>query len=201
MKCIFFLIGEGVIDAKLDELTDLVRSLNELKLGFAGELTMSDAMDALKAVVGDKRMEHPKGRTFKIDELNKIDEHLRHYVLANIQYAGVVITGEEPGSRQSLQGIAVTVGGLNTLANNGDKTLCPGMKLCMTVPRCVPDSTQWPAPCDHIGLPHGKVTPILRQAEAQDGNDERVRRHHVQMRCESLVPATTRPSLILNLLL
>lgn len=128
----------------------------------------NDAMDALKAVVGDKRMEHPKGRTFKIDELNKIDEHLRHYVLANIQYAGVVITGEEPGSRQSLQGIAVTVGGLNTLANNGDKTLCPGMKLCMTVPRCVPDSTQWPAPCDHIGLPHGKVTPILRQADAQD---------------------------------
>jgi len=30
-------------------LAEIVRSLNELKLGFAGELTMSDAMDALKS--------------------------------------------------------------------------------------------------------------------------------------------------------
>ncbi len=29
-------------------LTEIVRSLKELQLGFAGELTMSDAMDALK---------------------------------------------------------------------------------------------------------------------------------------------------------
>ena len=142
--------------------------LDQLKEVMGGGLDDAEAMAILTAMVGDKRMDHPEARSAPLEILNRIDELLRHYVLGNIQYAGVVITGEEPGSRQSLQGIAVTVGGLNTLANNGDKTLCPGMKLCMTVPRCVPDSTEWPAPCDHIGLPHGKVTPILRQADAQD---------------------------------
>ena len=149
-------------DWQIDQLKEV---LNEALNKSVDE---NEAMRILKAVVGDKRMDDEDARTIKEVHLNKIDEHLRHYVLGNIQYAGVVITGEEPGSKQSLQGIAVTVGGLNTLANNGDKTLCPGMKLCMTVPRCVPDSTQWPAPCDHIGLPHGKVTPILRQAEPED---------------------------------
>ena len=149
-------------DWQIDQLREV---LNEALHKSVDE---NEAMKILKAVVGDKRMDDKDARTIKEVHLNKIDEHLRHYVLGNIQYAGVVITGEEPGSKQSLQGIAVTVGGLNTLANNGDKTLCPGMKLCMTVPRCVPDSTQWPAPCDHIGLPHGKVTPILRQAEPED---------------------------------
>ena len=149
-------------DWQIDQLREvLTEALNK-------SVDQNEAMEILKAVVGDKRMDDKDARTIKEVHLNKIDEHLRHYVLGNIQYAGVVITGEEPGSKQSLQGIAVTVGGLNTLANNGDKTLCPGMKLCMTVPRCVPDSTQWPAPCDHIGLPHGKVTPILRQAEPED---------------------------------
>jgi dynein heavy chain len=36
------------MDVMNNLLTELVRSLTELKLGFAGELTMSDAMDALK---------------------------------------------------------------------------------------------------------------------------------------------------------
>merc|ERR1711991_964048 len=36
------------MDVMNNLLTELIRSLNELKLGFAGELTMSDAMDALK---------------------------------------------------------------------------------------------------------------------------------------------------------
>ena len=154
-------------DWQLEQLKGIIN--NAVKGTFRGAKNDNDtAMQILTALVGDNRMNDTVAQKIKIDDLNKIDEHLRHYVLANIQYAGVVITGEEPGSRQSLQGIAVTVGGLNTLANNGDKTLCPGMKLCMTVPRCVPDSTQWPAPCDHIGLPHGKVTPILRQADAQD---------------------------------
>ena len=154
-------------DWQLEQLKGIIS--NAVKGTFTGLKTDNDtAMRILTALVGDNRMNDTVAQKIKIDDLNKIDRHLRHYVLANIQYAGIVITGEEPGSRQSLQGIAVTVGGLNTLANNGDKTLCPGMKLCMTVPRCVPDSTEWPAPCDHIGLPHGKVTPILRQAEAQD---------------------------------
>ena len=125
-------------------------------------------LQKLKLLVGSKRMEDSRTRGMTVDQLNLVDHCLRNYVLATIQYAGVAITGEEAGSRQSLQGIAVTVGGLNTLANNGDKTLCPGMKLCMTVPRCVPDSAAWPAPCDHIGLPHGKVVPILRQADGSE---------------------------------
>ena len=128
----------------------------------------ADVMAALKALVGPKRLEHKATRGMTLDTLNKVDQLLRSYVLAVIQYAGVAITGEEAGSRQHLQGIAVTVGGLNTLANNSEKTLCPGMKLCMTVPRCVPDATDWPAPCDHIGLPHGKVVPILRQADGYE---------------------------------
>lgn len=156
-------------DWQLDELKGLLKAATTgVLVGPTDRDDNDKAMRILTALVGDKRMQDEDARTIKEVHLNKIDEHLRHYVLGTIQYAGVVITGEEPGSKQSLQGIAVTVGGLNTLANNGDKTLCPGMKLCMTVPRCVPDSTQWPAPCDHIGLPHGKVTPILRQADAQD---------------------------------
>lgn len=148
-------------------LSDDQRDALAAAMGMQGQ-SPEAVMAALKSLVGPKRMEHPATRVMTLDMLNKVDHLLRSYVLAVIQYAGVAITGEEAGSRQHLQGIAVTVGGLNTLANNSDKTLCPGMKLCMTVPRCVPDSTAWPAPCDHIGLPHGKVVPILRQADGTE---------------------------------
>ena len=148
-------------------LSDDQRDALAAAMGMQGQ-SPAEVMAALKSLVGPKRMELEATRVMTLDMLNKVDHLLRSYVLAVIQYAGVAITGEEAGSRQHLQGIAVTVGGLNTLANNSDKTLCPGMKLCMTVPRCVPDSTAWPAPCDHIGLPHGKVVPILRQADGTE---------------------------------
>ena len=131
-------------------LSDDQRDALAAAMGMQGQ-SPAEVMAALKSLVGPKRMELEATRVMTLDMLNKVDHLLRSYVLAVIQYAGVAITGEEAGSRQHLQGIAVTVGGLNTLANNSDKTLCPGMKLCMTVPRCVPDSTVWPAPCDHIG--------------------------------------------------
>lgn len=148
-------------------LSDDQRDALAAAMGMQGK-SSAEVMAALKSLVGPKRMEHTATRVMTLDMLNKVDHLLRSYVLAVIQYAGVAITGEEAGSRQHLQGIAVTVGGLNTLANNSEKTLCPGMKLCMTVPRCVPESTAWPAPCDHIGLPHGKVVPILRQADGTE---------------------------------
>jgi len=40
-------------------LTEVMRSLNELKLGFAGELTMSDAMDSLKGALYLDRVPSP----------------------------------------------------------------------------------------------------------------------------------------------
>ena len=123
----------------------------------------ANLMDTLRKMIKGEAHDF----NFTDDQLATTDRLLRHAVLRKIQYSGVCITGEEAASKLTLQGIAVTCGGLNTLQNTGE-ALHPGQRLIMDVPRVLPDNARHPAFPDRIGVPHGKVTPIIRAVEADD---------------------------------
>lgn len=55
-------------------------------------------------------------------------------VLGNLKYAGVAVTGFTPESDVFEQGFVLTLGGLNTIFNNGTDPLFPGDVICASIP-------------------------------------------------------------------
>lgn len=55
-------------------------------------------------------------------------------ILEGLKYAGVAVTGFTPESDVFEQGFVVTLGGLNSLFNNGSSTIYPGDVLCADIP-------------------------------------------------------------------
>ena len=58
-------------------------------------------------------------------------------ILRELKYAGVAVTEFKPSSDVFEQGFVVTMGGLNTLFNNGNNTLYPGDTICADIPNTV----------------------------------------------------------------
>ena len=58
-------------------------------------------------------------------------------VLSQLKYAGVAVTEFKPSSDVFEQGFVITMGGLNTLFNNGNHTLYPGDTICADIPNTV----------------------------------------------------------------
>ena len=58
-------------------------------------------------------------------------------VMAGLKYAGIAVTEFKPGQDVFEQGFVVTMGGLNTLYNNGNSTIYPGDTICADLPSTV----------------------------------------------------------------
>lgn len=56
-------------------------------------------------------------------------------ILSQLKYAGVAVTEFKPASDVFEQGFVITMGGLNTLFNNGNNTLYPGDVICADIPK------------------------------------------------------------------
>ena len=99
-------------------------------------------------------------------DLNAPPEKLR--VLRGLRYAGVAVTEFTPEKDVFEQGFVLTMGGLNTLFNNGASTVYPGDVICADIPN-VADRGSRKNRALQTGVPHEKlqfvVTPfrLLRE--------------------------------------
>lgn len=91
---------------------------------------------------------------------DNIEDKNKAQVLSGLKYAGVAVTGFQPETDVFEQGFVVTVAGLNTLFNNGNKTLYPGDIICADIPDTTRqrDSLQ-------TGIPHGKKQFVVSSYE------------------------------------
>jgi len=60
---------------------------------------------------------------------------VRRTILDRLEYAGVAVTEFKPEADVYEQGFVATLGGLNTLFNNGDNTINAGSLLCVDLPK------------------------------------------------------------------
>lgn len=74
-------------------------------------------------------------------------------VLSGLRYAGVAVTGFAPEKDVFEQGFVLTMGGLNTIFNNGSVPLFPGDVLCADVPNPADRKSRFA----QTGVPHDKV--------------------------------------------
>lgn len=65
-------------------------------------------------------------------EIEDIDE--KYNILAGLRYAGVAVTEFTPEKDVFEQGFVMTMGGLNTIFNNGAQTVYPGDVVCADIP-------------------------------------------------------------------
>jgi hypothetical protein len=84
------------------------------------------------------------------------DEGQKRAVMADLKYAGVAVTGFKPEQDVFEQGFVVTVAGLNTLFNNGVRTLYPGDIICADIPNPA-DKGLRKNRALQMGIPHEKI--------------------------------------------
>jgi hypothetical protein len=100
-------------------------------------------------------------------------------VLAGLRYAGVAVTEFTPEKDVFEQGFVMTMGGLNTLFNNGASTIYPGDVICADIPNPA-DAGARKNRGLQTGVPHEKlqfiVTPfrLLSDATKEGGVDPRL---------------------------
>jgi len=63
------------------------------------------------------------------------DDAVRLAILNRLEYAGVAVTEFKPEADVYEQGFVATLGGLNTLFNNGDTVINAGATLCVDLPK------------------------------------------------------------------
>ncbi len=89
-------------------------------------------------------------------------------ILKTLKYAGVAVTEFTPEKDVFEQGFVLTMGGLNTIFNNGSSILYPGDLICADIPNPV-GRGQKKNRALQTGIPHGKlqfvVTPYHELAE------------------------------------
>jgi len=74
-------------------------------------------------------------------------------VMRELKYAGIAVTGFAPEKDVFEQGFVLSLGGLNTLFNNGSLALFPGDILCADIP----DPADRKSRFAQTGVPHDKV--------------------------------------------
>jgi len=88
-------------------------------------------------------------------------------ILAGLRYAGVAVTEFTPEKDVFEQGFVMTMGGLNTLFNNGASTIYPGDLICADIPNPADAGVRKNRGLQ-TGVPHDKlqfiVTPFRRLA-------------------------------------
>ena len=107
------------------------------------------------------------------------DQPRKANVLAGLRYAGVAVTEFTPEKDVFEQGFVMTMGGLNTLFNNGASTIYPGDVLCADIPNPA-DAGARKNRALQTGVPHDKlqfiVTPfrIMSDLRKPGGVDPRL---------------------------
>ena len=81
-------------------------------------------------------------------------------VLAGLRYAGVAVTEFTPEKDVFEQGFVMTMGGLNTLFNNGASTIYPGDIICADIPNPA-DAGARKNRALQTGVPHDKLQFIV----------------------------------------
>lgn len=84
------------------------------------------------------------------------DQPAKAAVLRQLRYAGVAVTGFTPEKDVFEQGFVLTMGGLNTLFNNGSSTIYPGDVLCADIPNPA-DAGARKNRALQTGVPHDKL--------------------------------------------
>ena len=77
-------------------------------------------------------------------------------VMKGLRYAGVAVTEFTPEKDIYEQGFVMTMGGLNTLFNNGSETIYPGDVICADIPNPA-DARSRKNRALQTGVPHGKL--------------------------------------------
>tara|TARA_B100000780_G_scaffold191349_1_gene134766 strand:- start:967 stop:1764 length:798 start_codon:yes stop_codon:yes gene_type:complete len=81
-------------------------------------------------------------------------------VLENLKYAGVAVTEFTPEKDVFEQGFVLTMGGLNTLFNNGSHTLYPGDLICADIPNPADKGARKDRAMQG-GIPHAKLQFVI----------------------------------------
>lgn len=89
-------------------------------------------------------------------------------VLSNLRYAGVSVTGFTPEKDVYEQGFVLTMGGLNTLFNNGSSTVFPGDLICADIPN-PSDRGSRKNRALQTGVPHDKLQFIVTPYNGKNG--------------------------------
>jgi hypothetical protein len=84
-------------------------------------------------------------------------------IMRNLRYSGVAVTGFSPSKDVFEQGFVLTIGGLNTLFNNGNTTLYPGDTICADLP---PRGNGRKVNALQTGVPHDKYQFVVTTQKA-----------------------------------
>lgn len=91
------------------------------------------------------------------------DAAVRRAILGRLEYAGVAVTEFKPDADVYEQGFVATLGGLNTLFNNGDNTINAGSLLCVDLPKT---SSGRKARALQTGVPNEKLQFVVTTLKA-----------------------------------
>lgn len=89
-------------------------------------------------------------------------------VLEDLKYAGVAVTEFTPERDVFEQGFVMTMGGLNTLFNNGSSIIYPGDILCADIPNAATKGAR-KGRALQTGIPHDKLQFIVTPYEGRRG--------------------------------
>jgi len=97
------------------------------------------------------------GLSLQANSGNKVE---KKNVLENLKYAGVAVTEFTPEKDVFEQGFVLTMGGLNTIFNNGSSTLYPGDLICADIPNPA-DKGARKNRAMQGGIPHDKLQFVI----------------------------------------
>jgi hypothetical protein len=122
---------------------------------------------------GDARLLNASGGS--IIDAEEDDPYLeKYFVMQGLRYAGVAVTEFTPEKDVFEQGFVMTMGGLNTLFNNGSTVIYPGDVICADIPNAA-DKGARKNRALQTGVPHDKlqfVVTTLAQLSAELGDQE-----------------------------
>lgn len=123
---------------------------------------------------GDERRLNASGGSIESDEYVNYKGDEKYSVMQKLRYAGVAVTEFTPEKDVFEQGFVMTMGGLNTLFNNGSTTLYPGDVICADIPNAA-DAGSRKNRALQSGVPHDKlqfVVTTLAQLTSDLGDSE-----------------------------
>lgn len=101
-----------------------------------------------------------KGKTGPTLQASSDNRVKKKAVLKKLKYAGVAVTEFTPEKDVFEQGFVLTMGGLNTLFNNGSSTLYPGDLICADIPNPA-DKHKTKNRALQTGIPHDKLQFVI----------------------------------------
>jgi hypothetical protein len=108
------------------------------------------------------------GATLNASYGEDVESPAKAAVLENLKYAGVAVTEFTPERDVFEQGFVMTMGGLNTLFNNGSSIIYPGDILCADIPSAAAKGSRKNRALQ-TGVPHDKLQFIVTPYEGRRG--------------------------------